>query len=1188
MWLTIAGFELKYQLKSPTFWVCFAIFLLLSFGAMSSPQFQVLAGSNVYKNAPIAIIMIIMVMTIFFMFVTTAFGANVILRDNETGFGPLLYATRLRKSAYVYGRMLGAFLVCALCFLSVPLGTLIGTLMPWLDRDTIGPPALQAYLYGYFVIALPSILFMVALFGTAATLTRSMMGSYLCTVALFIAYFGFSLLAGHSELLRNIYAWVEPFGSGALGTVARYWTSEDSNHKLPGFGLMITGNRLGYAALGMALIVLTHRLIRFDTLSAAGGRKVKARKAPPARALDAPLARPSFGAGHAVATLITRTRFEAGQVFSGPVFPILMLLALVFTGLIAVSASQLFGTDVYPVTRVMVSTVGSGFVLFGRIVAIFYSGELVWRERTRRIDEIIDATAIPNWAYIVPKVIALVIILAMTSVIAVFGDMVVQLAKGYVNFEFDKYLIWYLLPNTLGVTILAVLAIFVQALSPNRFVGWGIMVVYIILMIVANVLGFDHKLYLYNAAPDLPLSDMNGMGQFWKGWLVFKLYWAALAVALLVISHLLWRRGKIPSLAGRLALLPRRLNGMPGILLAASLAAFAGLGAFIYNNTNVVNDYYTRHQIEGNEVAFEKTFTPVVGMRVPSVVDVKLKVDLYPHDLRLVSEGTYTLENQTSAPIAKVYIQSPYDLTYTTLTIAGASQTKDMRRFAVRLYTFDTPMQPGERRVLHFVAQSVQKGFGNDGITTRIVDNGTFIRNDEIGPAIGIHSAIELEDKGLRKKYDLPPVVRMSKLEDASADAHNYIHADWTTSDITVSTVADQTPIAPGYLTSNVVAHGRRTSRFVSTVPILDFFSIQSAHYREKHLQHDGIDLGVYYDAQHAYNIDGMLDAMATSLDYYQANFSPYQFKQARIVEFPTYATYAQSFANTIPFSEGIGFIADVRDPDKINYNTYVTAHELAHQWWAHQIIGADKQGATALSESLAQYSALMVMEKMYGRDQIRRFLQFELDTYLRGRQLDPGGEQPLYRVENEQYVHYNKASLVMYLLKDRIGEDKVNAALRSLLAKYAFKGAPYPRSTDLVDALRAQADPADQALITDLFEKITLVDLRAGDATIKKRGDGRYDVTFTVTAHKYYAYDKGKQTETPLNEPIDIGVFLAKPGEGKFNARDVLSLARQPIHSGDQKITVTVAQKPAYVGVDPYNKWIDRDSDDNVKPVGG
>ena len=336
-----------------------------------------------------------------------------------------------------------------------------------------------------------------------------------------------------------------------------------------------------------------------------------------------------------------------------------------------------------------------------------------------------------------------------------------------------------------------------------------------------------------------------------------------------------------------------------------------------------------------------------------------------------------------------------------------------------------------------------------------------------------------------------------------------------------------------------------------------------------------------------------MTGSLKTGLDYFQANFSPYQFRQARILEFPAYASFAQAFANTMPYSEAIGFVTDNTKPDKIDYVTYVTAHELAHQWWAHQIIGADVQGATSLSETLAQYSALIVMEKTYGADGIRKFLKFELDRYLRSRSGELVEEQPLYRVENQDYIHYRKGSLVMYLLRDRIGEAKVNAALRRLLAQYAFKGAPYPRSTDLIAALRAEAgaDPVAQQLITDLFEKITLYDLKTRTAAVKTRADGRYDVTLSIEAKKVYADGKGAETPVaiPAGEMFDIGVFDAEPGKPGFEHKNVLSFRAVPLKSGVQTLTITVDKPPKFAGVDPYNKQIDRNSDDNaIKVTGG
>ena len=56
-----------------------------------------------------------------------------------------------------------------------------------------------------------------------------------------------------------------------------------------------------------------------------------------------------------------------------------------------------------------------------------------------------------------------------------------------------------------------------------------------------------------------------------------------------------------------------------------------------------------------------------------------------------------------------------------------------------------------------------------------------------------------------------------------------------------------------------------------------------------------------------------------------------------------------------------------------MDYPFYITAHEVAHQWWAHQVMGGNVQGSTMMSESLAQYTALMVMKHEYGPAQMKR-----------------------------------------------------------------------------------------------------------------------------------------------------------------------------------------------------------------------
>ena len=1190
MFLKVAGFEFRYQLRQPAFWVIAILFALLGFGMIAVPNVDVSSGGNVYKNAPYALSVLQLVMATFFMLGSTVIVANVVVRDVQSGFGPIIQSTRLSRFDYLYGRFTGAFAASALCFLSVSIGILAGTLAPWVDQETMGPFRPGDYLYSYAVMGLPAIFLTSALFFALATVTRSMMATYVGVVGVFIAYMVASGVLGSKPELEQIMAWAEPFGSAAFSLVTKYWTPAERNVlNVPLSGVFL-GNRLLWTGVGLAVLAATYWLYQPTARGAKAGAvdKLKTLSAAPAQtAPTAPLAKPSYGLKAGWTQLWARTRFEMALVFKSPAYVVLMLMGLAFAITILMVSGEIYGTPVYLVTRVVITALQGSFGLVSMIVAIYYSGELIWRDRDRKVHELIDATATPDWTFLLPKTLALVLVLASILIVGMIAGIGMQISRGMFDFEIGKYLMWYVLPGTLGFGMIAVLAIVVQSLSPNKFVGWAIMVVYLISTIILGTMGFDHVLYRYGADISVPLSDMNGRGDFWKYALWTQAYWTAGAVLLLVLAYGLWRRGTETRFMPRIRRLPRRLKGAAGAVGAVALAAFVGLGVFIFINTNVWNEYRTDKQSEQLRANYEKTLLRYEKTPQPSITDVKLDLDLHPRDSRLQTRGSYVIENRTGAPLSEIHLRWNDDLDMKALTVQGARMAREWPEFDYRIYRFDTPMAPGEKRTVAFDTVLAQHGFKNSGNSTRLVDNGTFLSNMEFAPMIGMdRSSGLLSDRAKRRKYGLPPELRPAKLEDLSATRRNYIGADWVNTDITVTTDADQTPLAPGYQRSDVVRDGRRTVRFVSEAPVLYFLSMQSARYVPTHQMHNGVDMVVYHDAAHGRNVPRMMTALANSLDYFQAHFSPYQFRQARISEFPAYANYAQSMPNTFAWSEGFGFIADFSDTSKIDYVTYVAAHEFAHQWWAHQVVGADMQGMTLTSETLAQYSALMVMEKMYGPDKIRRFLKYELDSYLRGRGMERLEELPLERVENQQYIHYRKGAVVMYLLRDQIGEEAVNRALSQLLQRYAFKGAPYARSVDLIDLIRANAPADKQALITDLFEKITLYDVRTTAASATRRADGKWDVSVTVEAKKLYVDGKGKETEAPLNETFDVGLFSAKPGEGAFDRSNVLLFERRPIRTGTQTFRFVTATKPTFAGVDPYNKWIDRNSDDNLKPV--
>jgi aminopeptidase N len=268
----------------------------------------------------------------------------------------------------------------------------------------------------------------------------------------------------------------------------------------------------------------------------------------------------------------------------------------------------------------------------------------------------------------------------------------------------------------------------------------------------------------------------------------------------------------------------------------------------------------------------------------------------------------------------------------------------------------------------------------------------------------------------------------------------------------------------------------------------------------------------------------------------------------------------------------------DDKNPDDMDYPFYVTAHEVAHQWWAHQVISGDVQGATMIEESMAEFSALMVMKHEYGAARMKKFLRYDLDRYLRGRSGAKRDEMPLVKVENQTYIHYAKGSLVMYALADYIGEDVLDAALAKFVAKHKFQEPPYPDAPQFVAALREVVPPAYPHLIEDMFETITLYDNRATSASYVKRPDGKYDVTIEVHAKKFRAAELGAETEIPIDDFIDVGV-LGKDGK-------LLASERKKFTTPDATFTLTVDEEPVKAGIDPMNMLIDRLPDDNVMKV--
>ena len=1193
----IAAFEFRHQIRSPLFMAAAALLFLAAFVDMAVAKIATAGGGNVLFNAPHAIIVSHLIVSLVFLFLGAAFVSNVIVRDDQTGFGPIVRSTRITRFDYLFGRFLGAFAAGASVMATVTLGQWAGTLMPFANQEMLGPNRLEAFAYGYGLFALPNAFIISALLFALATATRSTAGTFIGVVGfLFLYIFSQGLMESQPGLL-DFRVFADPLGMSAYMAGSRYFTAAELNAgAIPVTDMMLL-SRLLWVGIGIGLLALTYYRFRFsDRILSRRRQRRLAREAamdsPPSSAAGAHftrLAKPRFDRRADLAQFVARAGMEARYIFKSPAFLILLLMAFGFALPSVLTPSGWMDSPLYPLTAISVPTIEAIFDTILIIIAAYYGGELVWREREWKIHEIIDSTPLPAWALMLPKMLGLALVLIATLLVGMGTAILAQLLGGEVEVAPGQYLLWYLLPGAVDVILIAVFAVFVQALSPSKYAGWGVMFVYIILLIFGSAMGLQHPLLIYGNVPAVSLSDMGGTGNSAAAAWWFRLFWAAMAVLLLVAAHLLWPRGAEQRLKPRLRRIPAALRGPAGAVALAATALFVLSGSWIVYNTLVLNDFRAG---EGQDyfAEYEKRFFRYAAVPQPAVRHVELDVALYPESVRAEVRGRYRLVNDTGSPIERLHVRlMDRDLVLVGLDVPAARLELDDKDFGYRIYRFDAPMRPGEERSIAFRTRREQLGFRASGAETGIAPNGTDLNSLKLTPRIGMNDIGMIEEPAERRRYGLPERPPLPRLNDVAATRINPVgDLSWTTADIIVSTSADQIPVAPGKRVSERVRDGRRIVRFVSDAPIKNFFSIQSGRYAVRRQKVGGVEYAVYHHPAHHWNVDRMMKAMRVSIDYYSRAFGPYQFDQARIVERPD-PMGGQAFANTIAVGEGI-FPMDLRDASSLDMVTMLTAHEIAHQWWGHQTVAARMQGASLLHETLAQYSALMVLRRIRGEDNIRLFLRFQLDRYLSGRRTQVLAEEPLASAGLDQdYINYGKGALALYLLQQRIGEAAVNRALRRFVDRYRFTTAPYPRSLDLIAFLRKEAKtPEHQALITDLFERITVYDLRVDPPTATRRPDGRWDVTVPVEARKAYADGRGNERPAPLAEPIEIGLFTAEPGAGAFDRRTVLKMELCPIRTGRQLLRFVTDRRPTHAGVDPHNLYIDRNSGDNVGAVTG
>jgi ABC-2 type transport system permease protein len=1180
-------FEWRYFVRQPSFFVLSFLFFIAPFVYMTVNSISKFSGPSVMYNSPHTIATAMLTLGIFSVFLVVNFVADAATRNSSSNMAELIYTKPLPFFQYRLGQFLGAYVVCVTVFAFVPLGLYLGSSMPWVDEGRIGPQILSHYLLPFVYLSLTTLLIVSVVLYSVALRFSSMMAVYVAALGLLVLYLQLGRIFNEPDQ-REWVALLDPFAFRTYLNVSEYWTAYDRNNQVISLSGDLLINRLFWIGSSIVLLLGIGRLFAPLRLPKNKSSKKDSPSVVLSGAISDKATKNKYQEGSGFTQLRARTILEAKQVILSPGFLTILLFSVAALISMLVSTSSFYGSQDWPVTQNMVSSISASLGFLVIIVVAFYTAEVVWRERNVGVSDMIDSMPVSNKTLWFSKLLSVQLVIVVIYLAGMFCTILFQLIKGQTNIELSQYAIRLSYFSLIPLAISSVLAFFIQALSPNKYMGMFIFIALSALLALgAPQIGIEHHMFNYGSFPSLRYSDLNGYGWSLTSRHWYSVYWGALAVIISIVTYCLWQRGPQMNFNAKVRLLKHTMTYRSKIAIGVMLIVFISSGSFIHYNTRVLNEFATQEDALDARETYERNFSEFESNASPQIVSIDADIALFPKDRRIEAKSNFVVHNKSEEVIDKFLVNLPDFSSVHDVEIEGGKLMPLNDDHFTAWFKFDEPMLPKEKRKGSFNVVREHHGFKDRGEDTALVRNGIFIRNDQLYPSFGVSRSAYISNASERKKRGLPAARRAYLLEDSSR-YNETVFGDLDGGQIefsaTVSTSADQTAIVPGYLQRQWVENERNYFRYEMDLTMENYFNISSGIYEVKKEIYKGVEIAIYYHKTHHWNIDRMIESARDSLDHFSAMFGPYQHKQLRIIEFPGYASFAQSFPNTVPYSEAIGFTTDLRDTSKIDAVYYVTAHEIAHQWFGHQLDSANVQGSQVISESLSQYAALTLMEKKYGETKLRKFLTYELREYLSSRSFESVEEMPLLRAENQQYIHYKKGSIVMMAIKDRIGEEAFNAALRKLFEQFRFSTGRLATTLDLVAALKEGKTKEQQAFIDDSFNKITLYDIEIDDASLESDGQ-QYTVKLNVHARHQTSDGLGDETEEDFDDWVDIVLFSNDPDDFEAS-NEILYRQKHRLVSGENELSITVAEKPNYVGVDPFVRFIDRKTSDNIRSL--
>jgi ABC-type transport system involved in multi-copper enzyme maturation permease subunit len=1196
----IFRFEFGYQLRHVSTWLIFTFLFLFGFlmPRIGTPV------DGVYLNSNAFIAFITVFSGVLWFLISGVIAGDAATLDTQTRMYSMIYTTPISKENYLGGRFLAAFVLNALIQLGITAGMLLSFYSPGTRTEMIGPFIPAAYLTAYGFIALPNVFVVTAIQFAIAQRSGRAMSSYIASV--------FLLIASHviSTSLDKYLQWLElekAFDLVGIVNVAsklETWTAYESNTRLIELKGPLLWSRFLWMGVAFGALALTYYRFQFSHVAGESSKRgrVKQRKENPSELkiqnADSgktevqeakPVAQPQrkFGLrtyAHQVLAVGSSSFIVIAKSRGGIIFiAVLSLGAALFSS----EWMQFLGVPLFPrteeVLRFFTPHLHDLKTLWVVIpfLTIVYVGEILWSARETGVNELSDTTPIPESALFIGQFLALTFMIITWMVLLMAGGVLIQVNLGYDNFELSVFVKALFGLQLVNYILFALLSLVVHVLINQKYLGHMVALIILIFIGFSSTLGVAHKLLVYGSDTGWSYSDMRGFSPFIWPWLLFKLYWTAWALLLAVAAILLWVRSKEHQLKARLKLAHHRFANHRWSALTAVVFLLIW-GGFIFYNTNVLNKYSTASERMEQRAEYERRYGRYENIPQPIITGTKLYVDIYPGEREAKIRGTYRLTNMTGHAIDTIHLAvSDVEIKAISFNLPTKEVILD-NELNHHIYTLKEPIQPGDSLHLNFEVHIKPNGFDNNGVNPSIVENGTYLRSQDVLPAIGYQENRRIRNAQDRKKYGLAPRPELPSLYNVKTREYRD-HAQGIGFEAIVSTTENQIAIAPGALQRKWTKGGRSYFHYTTNAPIRNQYAFFSATYAVLEAewvatdsQRSPVRIQIFHHATHHQNIDRMVRSIQASLQYYTQQFGPYPYNFFRVIERPGAGRGMHAEATTIDYMEGYSLM----NPRELDLPFHIMAHEVAHQWWGMQLTPAFVEGLGVLVESFATFSAMQVVEETLGHEHLRLYLRQVREEYETPRsRFAP----PLLQANNS-FMNYRKGPFALHAMTQYIGKDNVNDVLRKLLKDFGSGKPPLPTTLDLYRELRAVTPDSLHYLVHDLFAANTYWELKTEQASAKEVEKNTWQVTLNVNARKVLVHSTGAEIELPMKDWLQIGIFGEVETGKEENRSKYLQMHR--IKSGKQTITVTVPWKPFRAGIDPNHLMIDLEMEDNVERV--